>query len=319
MFASDGKTLAASSNNVLKLRALDSEMERATLAGHTGWGKGVAISPDGTLASASTDRTVRLWYPGTVRQTAILEGHKHWVTSVAFSPDGKTLASGGGNHYVTRPPAAELKLWDVESLTERVALRGHKSYVNALAFSPDGRLLASAGADKKIILWDAATGKERAALIGHSKLVKTVAFAPTGRQLVSTSNDKTVRLWEAATGRELLNRSGITAAFVEDGKTLIIGNPKGTEFTDVASGQLRSTRRASLGSNPTLSPDGRTLAAINGAVVKILDPVTCQERATLYGHTKRVYGIAFAPGGYTLASASEDTTIKLWECLGPPP
>ena len=46
--------------------------------------------------------------------------------------------------------------------------------------------------------------------------------------------------------------------------------------------------------------------------IKLWDVATCQERDALRGHAGEVRSVAFSPDGETLASGSNDTTIKLW-------
>ncbi len=293
-FAPDGKTLAsASRDHTIKLWDTRMGQLLRTLTGHENdVSSAVAFAPDGkTLASASNDKTIKLWDTRTGQLLRTLTGHKDYVNSVAFAPDGKTIASGSGKPYSVGSSGDDntIKLWDARSGQLLSTFKGHSSSINSVGFAPDGKTLASASRDHTIKLWDTRTGQLLRTLTGHKDYVNSVAFAPDGKMLASASRDLTIKLWDVRSG-QLLN-------------TL-----KGFE-NDVSSAMA-------------FTPDGKTLASVqilmnaniisNDKTIKLWDARSGQLLSTLRGHEDSVLLVAFAPDGKTLASASQDQTIKLW-------
>ncbi len=108
-----------------------------TLAGHTSFVSGCAVSPDGAwIVSASADHTLKVWDAGTGAERLTLAGHTSYVTGCAVSPDGAFLVSASYD--------ATLKVWDARTgaclLTFPV-----EGMLEACAFHPDGRHLVAGG------------------------------------------------------------------------------------------------------------------------------------------------------------------------------
>jgi WD40 repeat protein len=338
-FSADGRFLALGSSNTVQVWDQAAQKQLFILRGHRAWVWTVAFSPDSkTLASASMDHTVKLWDLSNGQCRATLEGHTDKVWDVAFSPDGKTLVSASEDNSV--------RLWDVATGKPQKVLGTHDSHAFAALFTADGRAVVSGDVTGDVRLWDVGSGKVLARFDGHAAVVR-LALTADGKALATASHDRTVKLWDLGTRRLLRTLRGHTlpierVAFSPDGRLLatVSGDfqqqkvPGEVKLWDVASGQELLSLKGHRGPvhGVAFAPDGRTLATgsadgsaklwdvsrwASAAATPDKPAAGAAPRATLEGHTSWVWGVAFAPDGRALASASRDGTVKLWRRHGP--
>jgi WD40 repeat protein len=189
-FSRDGKWLASTWGNKIKVWDLATLKEKAVLKGHKQNVLSVVFSSKGTLASASEDSTVRVWDVNTGKEKTVFKGHTRRVRSVAFSSDAKLLASAGDG---------VVRMWDVTTGRNTATFKQPPPYgsnMRCVVFSGDNKTLAAA-TNGEVYLWDVATGKLRAILHRH-KLPESVAIGGNGNLLAvgSGTDPPNVFLWE---------------------------------------------------------------------------------------------------------------------------
>jgi WD40 repeat protein len=289
VFSPDGRTLASTDGETIRLWETASCRERTSFKGHENskWATvsittSIAFSPDGKiLVSTGHDDTIMLWDVLRNKERRKIEGRKLPVGPVSFNPDGtKLLASSAG----------DVMLWEVSTGKNLVNLRAFSGFVLDARFSPDGRYVATSGSDRgkegryttsSIKLWNLATGRSLATFADEA-VPTDMVFHPDGGILASICYGRKIELWEMPTGKKL-------SVF---------------------------THSNAVGS-VCFSPDGKILASTSKDCTISLWEICTGKVITSLRRAHIDYSLAFSPNGKILACGSSDGTVTFWR-LGTP-
>ena len=232
-----------------------------------------------TLASASADGTVRFWSTRTHRQAGgAFRVPAEVVFSLAYSPDGRTLVTGGGDGRV--------RFWNVSTGTPiGKPMLVRSGSVISVAYSPDGRKLAAAAYGGGAGLVSIADGKPNGPLtvLPNSSQVRGVAFSADSRTLATVANNGTIDLLDAATG-----------------------HPRHPTIPVLGYPQLYAVAFSARG------PDRIAVAGQSGRIW-LMDPSKPVPIPLPRVGTGNVDSLAFSRDGRSLAAATADDTVEVWD------
>jgi RNA polymerase sigma factor (sigma-70 family) len=297
-FSADGKTLYGWAADWFAWDVATGKQTRVTNAG---WNYGVPLSPDGKFTARN------VWYTGARPAGSEDDGTRFEICDAAT---GKVVHSHRGKGF---------------------------SGLGWKDFTPDGKAVAVSSHDGTIRVCAIDDGKELVKMTGHQGTPQYRAFSADGRVLVTATlnsppEEFSVRVWELKTGKELAKFApgtgvvGVAAS--DDGRrvaalayTNAAGKPDPRHQAtvwDVATGKvLARVPQGGDGGEIALSPDGR-LVAVSArwkTDVRVYEVASGAERF-VFKHEGTITGLAFAPNGRTLAAASQEAPIYLWDVTG---
>ena len=176
-------------------------------------------------------------------------------------------------------------------------LAGHIGGVVQISFSPDSSRLLTVGLDGKAQLWDIGSRSIIMTLRTPEPDVVCAKFSPDGRSLATGHRNGTVTLWNPDSGamQGTLPKSG----------------PR--DFSENGDGHIASVTALDF------SSDGKQLVTgSEDTTVRIWDLDKQKELKTLEEHTSNVCAIRFDWTTQTMASASLDGMLVIWNKDGTP-
>ena len=326
----DGRHVASGSQDkTIRIWDLETGSERQVLRGHTDLVRSVDFHPDGSaLASGGKDKSVRIWNIAAGNDAVRFQADsEHAIRCLAFLPNGDlvTGSSGGGILAWSTSSTAEIERFD--------GMRGTVLSVNVspvdaprvvacglggsaihtwsgedgppqsidvegrgirMSVSPDGRLAAVVDLRGRVSVVDLESQQQTMMVERHDGPVFAVTWHPDGQRLATGSFDSSIRIWDAASHSLLRTLEGhklavCALAFNSDGSLLASGSASAMEMDQRRYPPTPGTIR--LWNMAEETPSNRVLS----------------------GHSGGVLCLDFSPDDRTLASASHDQTIRLWE------
>uniref|UniRef100_A0A6N2MXV3 LisH domain-containing protein n=1 Tax=Salix viminalis TaxID=40686 RepID=A0A6N2MXV3_SALVM len=270
------------------------------------------FSSDGKLlASAGHDMKVVLWNMDTLKTESTTEEHKLAITDVRFRPNSTQLATASVDKSV--------RLWDANNPSYSLhEYTGHSSPIMSLDFHPKKTdLFCFSDNDNEIRYWNINPFTSVRVSKGGNAQVR---FQPRVGHLLAAASDKVVTIFDVESDRQIHSFQGHSEmvnyiCWDSTGDILASVSQNLVKIWSMASGECIQE----LGSNGNrfhscvFHPSYSTLLVIGGISLLELWNMAENKSMTIPGHENIISALAQSPVTGMVASASHDSSVKLWK------
>jgi RNA polymerase sigma factor (sigma-70 family) len=281
-FAPDGKTVAAAGDSIRLYDATTGEERlRIDRSAHH-----LHFREQGKTLTAVVGGAIYRWDTATGKPLTPTSAGDSIVEQILVTPDGRRI--------VTRGQEGDAHVWDGVTGKHLRALQA--SWQRDVALSPDGRYLAwSVGSDGvNLRLYDVVADRFVERFPAFKGGDQDLTFIAGDKTLVTIDRqDAMVRLWNVETGKEQRSFRAGTAAEKKQTNRIqrAVVSPDGTTLAVAYPANTGGVERLSL----VPPPD----------VIRLWDVASGKELRQLNGHSSQVRDVAFSPDGHLLVTAGE--------------